>query len=128
MVGEMSVRRNVLVGKCPVGEVSFREVSGRRIARSGKCPLGKCPSAKCQLGICPRGSVSRGSVQSGNCPTIPISINQNIFPVSSKYMILLSAVQIFLKPTSYVILFRYSIPSAVTLSVIEISVFATFSY
>ena len=29
MVGEMSVRGNVLKGKCPVGEVSVREVSGR---------------------------------------------------------------------------------------------------
>ena len=60
MVGEMSVPGNVLVGKCPVGEVS-----GRGIVRSGKCPSGKC-----QSGICPRGSVSRGSVRSGNCPTI----------------------------------------------------------
>ena len=65
MAREMSVRGNVLVGKCPVREVSFGEVSGRGIVRSGKCPLGKCPS-----GICPRGSVSRGSVRSGNCPTI----------------------------------------------------------
>ena len=59
----MSVRGNVLVGKCPVGEVS-----GRGIVRSGKCPSGKCPSGKCQSGNCPRGSVSRGTVQSGNCP------------------------------------------------------------
>ena len=29
MVGEMSVRGNVLVGKFPVGEVSFGEVSGQ---------------------------------------------------------------------------------------------------
>ena len=28
-VGEMSVRGNVLVGKCPVGKLSFGEVSGR---------------------------------------------------------------------------------------------------
>ena len=28
MVGEMSVPGNVLVEKCPVGEVSFGEVSG----------------------------------------------------------------------------------------------------
>ena len=41
MVGEMSVRGNVLVGKFPVGEVSFGEVSGRGIVRSGKCPVGK---------------------------------------------------------------------------------------
>ena len=54
----MPVRGNVLVGKCPVGEVS-----GRGIVRSGKCPSGKC-----QSGNCPRGSVSRGTVQSGNCP------------------------------------------------------------
>ena len=58
MVGEMSVRGNVLVGKCPVGEVSFGEVSGRGI-------VGKCPS-----GIFHRGSVSQGSVRSENCPTI----------------------------------------------------------
>ena len=31
MVGEMSVRGNVLVGKCPAGEVPFGEVSGRGI-------------------------------------------------------------------------------------------------
>ena len=65
MVGEMSVRGNVLVGKFPVGEVSFGEVSGWGIVRSGKCPSGKCPS-----GICPRESVSRGSAWSGNRPTI----------------------------------------------------------
>ena len=52
MVGEMSVRGNVLGGKRPVGGVSFGEVSGRGIARSGKCPSGKC-----QSGICPQGSV-----------------------------------------------------------------------
>ena len=52
MVGEMSVRGNVLVEKCPVGEVSFREVSGRGIVRSGKRPP--------------------GSVRSGNCPTIVV--------------------------------------------------------
>ena len=67
MVGEMSVRGNVLVGKCPA-----REVSGREILRSGKYPSGKCPSGKCQSGICPQGSVSRGSVRSGNCPKIVI--------------------------------------------------------
>ena len=53
MVGEMSVRGNVLVGKCPVGEVSGRGI------------VGKCPS-----GIFHRGSVSRGSVRLENCPTI----------------------------------------------------------
>ena len=67
-VGEMSVRRNVLVGKCSVGKVSFGEVSGRGIVRSEKCPSMKCPSGKCQSGNCPRGSASRGTVQSGNCP------------------------------------------------------------
>ena len=46
-VEEMSVRGNVLVGKCPVGEVSFGEVSGRVIVRSGKCPSGKCQSGNC---------------------------------------------------------------------------------
>ena len=56
-------RGNVLVGKCPVGELSVR---GN--VCSGKCPSGKCPSGKCQSGNCPRGSVSRGTVQSGNCP------------------------------------------------------------
>ena len=49
----MSVRGNVLVGICPVGEVS-----GRGIVRSGKSPSGKFPS-----GNCPRGSVSRGTVR-----------------------------------------------------------------
>ena len=65
MLGEMSVRGNVLVGKCPVGEVSFGEVSGRGIVH-----LGKYPSGKCQSEICLRGSVSRGIIRSGNCPTI----------------------------------------------------------
>ena len=60
MVGEMSVRGNVLVGKCPVGEVSGR----------GIVHLGKYPSGKCQSEICLRGSVSRGIIRSGNCPTI----------------------------------------------------------
>ena len=69
MVGEMSVRGNVLVGKCPVGEVS-----GWGIVRSGKCPSGKCPSGKCQSGIYPWGSDSQESVWSGNCPTIFISV------------------------------------------------------
>ena len=69
-VGEMSVRGNVLVGKCPVGEVSFGEVSGRGIVRSGKFPSGRCPLGKCQSGNCPRGSASRGNVHSGNCPHI----------------------------------------------------------
>ena len=50
MVGEMSVRGNVLVGKCPVrevflrkmflGEVSVGEVSVGHLS-SGKCPVGK---------------------------------------------------------------------------------------
>ena len=70
MVGEMSVRGNALVGKCPVREVSFGEVSGRGIVRSGKCLSWKCPSGKCQSRICPRGSVSWGSVRLGKCPTI----------------------------------------------------------
>ena len=62
-VGEMSVRGNVFVVKCPVGKVSFGEVYGWGIVRSGKCPSMKCPSGKCQSGNCPR-----GTVQSGNCP------------------------------------------------------------
>ena len=35
MVGEMSIRGNVLVGKCPVKKVSFREVSSWVIVRWG---------------------------------------------------------------------------------------------
>ena len=38
-VGEMSVRGNVLVGKFPVGEVSFGELSGRGIVRSGEMSI-----------------------------------------------------------------------------------------
>ena len=72
MVGEMSVRRNVLVGKCLVGEVPGRGIVCSVKCPSGKCPSGKCPSGKCQSGIWPRGSVSRGSVRSENCPTIII--------------------------------------------------------
>ena len=51
IVREMSGRENVLLEKCPIGELS-----GRGVVRSGKC----------LSGICPRGSVSRGTVQSGN--------------------------------------------------------------
>ena len=43
-VTEMSSWANVLVGKCPVGEVPFGEVSGRKIVRPGKCLSGKSPS------------------------------------------------------------------------------------
>ena len=71
MVGEMSVRGNALVGKCPVGEVSVEEVSGQGIVRSGKCPSGKC-----QSGIFPRGSVG-----SGNWPTI----DTNLAPIPWTY-------------------------------------------
>ena len=42
MVGEMSIRGNVLAGKWPAGEVS-----GWGIVRSEKSPSGKCPSGKC---------------------------------------------------------------------------------
>ena len=75
----MSIRGDVLAGKCPVGEVSFEEVSSRGTVRSGKCPSGKCPSGKCpsgkcQSGIYPWGSDSQESVWSGNCPTIFISV------------------------------------------------------
>ena len=35
MVGEMSVRGNVLVGKCPVGELSIRGNVRRRSVRQG---------------------------------------------------------------------------------------------
>ena len=38
----MPGRGNVLVGKCPAGEVS-----GRGIVRSEKCPSGKCQSGNC---------------------------------------------------------------------------------
>ena len=48
-VGEMSVRGNVLVGKCPVGEVPFGEVSGQGIVRSGKCSSGKCQPGNCPV-------------------------------------------------------------------------------
>ena len=90
MVGEMSVRGNVLVGKYPVGEVSFGEVSGQGIVRSEKCLSGKCPSGKCQSRICPRGSVSRGSVRLENCPTIILIYNstgasdRNFYPIFNK--------------------------------------------
>ena len=40
MVGEMSVRGNVLVGKCPVGEVSFGELSVRGNVRRGSVSRG----------------------------------------------------------------------------------------
>ena len=68
-VGEMSIRGNVLVGKCPVGKVSFGEVSGWGIVRSGKC----------QLGNFSRGSVSRGTVPSGNYPHTDIHVTLRIW-------------------------------------------------
>ena len=40
MVGEMSVRGNVLAGKCPVGEESFGEVSVRGNVRRGSVSRG----------------------------------------------------------------------------------------
>ena len=40
MVEEMSVRGNVLVGKCPVGEVSFGELSVRGNVRRGSVSRG----------------------------------------------------------------------------------------
>ena len=62
MVGGISGRGNVLVGKYPVGEASVEEVSSREIVRSGKCLSEKCPvgdlsSGKCQLGNCPVGKL-----------------------------------------------------------------------
>ena len=50
MVGEISGRRNVEVGKCPVEEVSVGELFIQGIIQ-----WEKCPSEKCTLG-----SVSRG--------------------------------------------------------------------
>ena len=85
----MSVRVNVLVGKCLVREVSFGEVSGRGILRSGKYPSGKCPSGKCQSGICPQGSVSRGSVRSGNCSKIVV------YTIHSKSRTVVNSTSIF---------------------------------
>ena len=41
-VEEVSVRGNVLVGKCPVGEMSVGEVSVGELS-SGKCQSGNCP-------------------------------------------------------------------------------------
>ena len=76
MVGEMSGRENVLVGKCPVGEASVGEVSSRKIVQSGKSPSGKC-----QWGICPRGSISWGTAQSGNFPTISFFLEINPVPL-----------------------------------------------
>ena len=58
MASEMSSRGNVLVGKCPVWEVSFGEVSGRGIVRSGKCPSGKYQFGEVSVGeLASRGTV-----------------------------------------------------------------------
>ena len=57
-VGEMSVRGNVLVGKFPVGEVSFGELSGRGIVRSGNCPFGEMSIREVSVGeLSSRGTV-----------------------------------------------------------------------
>ena len=40
MVGKVSVRGNVLVGKCPVGEVFFGELSVRENVRRGSVSRG----------------------------------------------------------------------------------------
>ena len=49
----MSGRANVLVGLCPVRDMSIGEVSGWGIVRSGKCPSGKCQSGNCPVGDLP---------------------------------------------------------------------------
>ena len=54
----MPVRENVLVGKCPVGEVSFGEVSGRGIVHSGKCAVGEVSSRRSVLGEVSVGELS----------------------------------------------------------------------
>ena len=68
----MSVRGNVLVRKCPVGEVSFGEVSGRGTVHSGKCPSEKFRSGKCQSGGIVLGEVSVGELSSRGTVRIPI--------------------------------------------------------
>ena len=52
---EMSVRRNVLVGKRPVGNVSVGEVS-----------VGELSSRKCELGNCPVGELSAYRIKSSH--------------------------------------------------------------
>ena len=65
MVGEMSVRGNVLVGKCPVGEVSFGEVSGRGSVRRGSVSQG----------------FALGEVSVGKCSVVKLSYNQKMYGV-----------------------------------------------
>ena len=51
-VGEMSIRGNVLVEKCPVGEVSFGEMSIGEVS-VGQVSVGELSSGKCQSGNSP---------------------------------------------------------------------------
>ena len=68
-------------GKCRVGEMPVREN-----VQLGKCPSGKCPVGESSVrGNVRRESVSRGTVQSGNCPhTIynikVVSVDQKVLP------------------------------------------------
>ena len=69
MVGEMSVRGNVLVGKCPFGEVSFGEVSGRGIIRSGEMSVGKVSVREVSVEV----------LSSGKCPVRKLSYNRRYY-------------------------------------------------
>ena len=66
MVGEMSGRENILVGKCPVGEASAGEVS------VGEVSVGEVSVE----------DLSSGNCQSGNCPTIIVIRPKNVYVCS----------------------------------------------
>ena len=67
-VREMSIRGNVLVGKCAVGGVSFGELSGQGNVHQGSFRWGSV-SQGIVLGAVSVGELSsQGTVQSGNCP------------------------------------------------------------
>ena len=61
-VGEMSIRGNVLVEKCPVGEVSFGEMSIRGNVLVEKCPVGEVSFGEMSIGEVSVGQVSVGEL------------------------------------------------------------------
>ena len=80
-VGEMSVRGNILLGKCPVAEVYFGELSGRGIVHRGRFCRGSV-----SLGIV-LGEVSVGELSSRGTVRILINLfyeHKNSIKLSAK--------------------------------------------
>ena len=67
MVTEIFGRGNVLVGKCPVVEVSVGEVSCRRMIWYMNDPFGEMSIGEVSVRDLSLGKWRRGSTQSGKC-------------------------------------------------------------